>query len=137
MEAEQEIQKLKQQIQKMQDRIENDYLVQIARYKVMIREYEQDISMFKKEIYSLRENLPVKEKEHRQIERADPWHCVFCGVLNSLPCNDYLCMHCQKIRPFMTLSSTLVRCRCCSKFNFALANFCEWCGDTIRTIENQ
>ncbi|BBM86460.1 hypothetical protein [Candidatus Uabimicrobium amorphum] len=135
MDEENEIQKLKEQIRKMQDHLEDHYLEQIARYKVIIREYEQDISMLKKEIYSLRENLPTKR--HEQIERANPWHCVFCGALNPLPCNDYLCMHCQKIRPFMTLTSTLVKCGCCSKFNFALANFCEWCGDTIRTVENE
>ncbi|WP_372364690.1 hypothetical protein [Candidatus Uabimicrobium sp. HlEnr_7] len=124
---EQRIQELNKKIQTMTELIENDYLTQIARYKVIVREYEKDISSLKKEVYSLRENLTPQNCDY--IERANPWFCVYCGILNSHPLNDYLCLHCQKIRPFIGLSSTLVKCIPCSQFNFSLASFCEWCGN--------
>jgi hypothetical protein len=64
-------------------------------------------------------------------QRPKRWHCVACGWRCDDSYNDYRCEQCNAIRPFLGGSATMIQCRDCRQWNFALARFCEWCGENL------
>jgi hypothetical protein len=63
--------------------------------------------------------------------RPKNWHCIFCGWRCTEDFNDYICKQCGKIRPFAGGTATMVKCKGCGGFSLALAQFCEWCGQSV------
>lgn len=66
------------------------------------------------------------------LSRPAPWHCMFCGSLGDDPENCYLCQECGSFRPYVDLEAPSVDCGDCGQASLAIAQYCEWCGDTIQ-----
>ena len=74
----------------------------------------------------------------RQFGRQDSlysrpvrWFCSFCGAGPMPSYNDYQCVQCTKLRPFMGGSCTMRGCAECRQMNLAVALYCEWCGTRL------
>ena len=63
--------------------------------------------------------------------RPKAWHCIACGWRSGEDRNDYLCMECGALRPFVGGSATLVICPACGEGSLGVARYCEWCGTHI------
>jgi hypothetical protein len=60
--------------------------------------------------------------------RPVTWYCAFCGAGPMPTYNDYICVRCEKLRPFMSESCTICECSRCRQMNLGVASYCEWCG---------
>jgi TIR domain len=67
------------------------------------------------------------------FSRPIQWYCTFCGVGPMPSYNDYKCIKCDKIRPFMGGSCTMCGCPKCRQMNLLIATYCEWCGAHMRS----
>lgn len=108
---------------------------QLRHYQDLSSAYKEQIMELRKEIYRLREGFSpfaseTKKTENLQVLHPRPcdWHCIYCGWYYTNSVNDYHCLHCDAIRPFVGGSATIKECSSCLQYNLALASYCEWCG---------
>jgi hypothetical protein len=67
-------------------------------------------------------------RQSGMYSRPERWFCAFCGAGPMPSYNDYQCVQCTKLRPFMGGSCTVRGCSECRQMNLAVAVYCEWCG---------
>lgn len=63
--------------------------------------------------------------------RPRRWFCIQCGAGPMPSANDYVCVGCRALRPFIGGSATMVGCPRCRQWNLVVARYCEWCGHRI------
>lgn len=64
--------------------------------------------------------------------RPRRWFCVECGAGPMPSFNDYICVECRALRPFVGGSATMAACPRCRQWNLLVARYCEWCGLNVR-----
>jgi len=67
-------------------------------------------------------------RQDGMYSRPVRWYCAFCGAGPMPSYNDYQCIQCAKLRPFIGRSCTVRGCSECRQMNLAVALYCEWCG---------
>ncbi len=67
--------------------------------------------------------------------RPRRWFCIKCGAGPMPSYDDYVCVGCRALRPFIGGSATMMSCTRCREWNLAIARYCEWCGHRIAAID--